>query len=182
MQRFARSTLAGIFFRIGNTTFGGGDPTIAALQREFVDRRRALTPEQYGVVYALARITPGTNMLAFCAGAAWMLGGWLGAVLAVTVVTVPSAVIAVLLLKSFEELMHFPVAAAGIEAMVAAAVGLMFAASFLLIRPHLAPPKLLRTGVLAVAAFLLTWRGTLSPVQVLALAALAGYLWREPER
>jgi Chromate transporter len=27
-----------LFFRIGNTTFGGGNPTIAVLQREFQER------------------------------------------------------------------------------------------------------------------------------------------------
>lgn len=180
MRQFPLRPLTGIFFRIGNTTFGGGDPTIAALQRELVEDRRAMAPEQFGVVYALARITPGTNMLAFCAGAGWMLRGWLGALIAVTVVTLPSAIIAVLLLNVFETLMRNPVASAGISAMIAAAVGLMFAASYLLVRPHLAISKLARTAVLAGGAFLLVWKHVLSPVQVLALAAAVGFFWPEP--
>jgi chromate transporter len=180
MHRFPLGTLARIFFRVGSTTFGGGDPTIAALQRELVGGRQAIAPEQFGILYALARITPGTNMLAFCAGAGWMLSGWAGALIAVTAVTLPSAIVAVLLLYAFETLIKNPIAAAGISAMIAAAVGLMFAASFLLIRPHLHPSKLLRTAVVAVGAFVLVWRQVLSPIQVLGLAAVVGFLWPEP--
>lgn len=180
MQRFPLGRLAGIFFRIGNSTFGGGDPTIAALQREFVERRQAIPPERYGVLYALARITPGTNMLAFCAGAGWMLSGWAGAVIAVLAVTLPSAVIAVALLNMFGAVMHNAVAAAGLSAMIAAAVGLMFAAAFLLVRPHLDRPRLLRTAILAGGSFLLISRQWLTPIQVLALAAATGFMWPEP--
>lgn len=180
MRQFPLGLLTRTFFRIGNTTFGGGDPTIAALQRELVMKRRAIGPEQFGVLYAISRITPGTNMLAFCAGAGWMLHGWVGALIAVTAVTLPSAIIAVLLLYAFEALMKNPIAAAGISTMIAAAVGLMFAASYLLLRPHLEGYKLLRTAVLAVGAFLLVWRQVLSPVQVLALAAAVGFAWPEP--
>src|SRR3982750_3045443 len=105
MRQFPLRLLTGTFFRIGNTTFGGGDPTIAALQRELVVNRGAITSEQFGALYAISRLTPGTNMLAFCAGAGWMLHGWAGALIAVTAVTLPSAIIAVLLLYAFETLM-----------------------------------------------------------------------------
>ena len=68
--------LTSIFFRVGNLTFGGGDPTMAALQSELVATRRWLDEEQYGLIYGLARITPGTNLLAFCAAAGWLIAGW----------------------------------------------------------------------------------------------------------
>ena len=38
--------LTGVFFRIGNTTFGGGLPTIAALQRELVEQHEWLSPRR----------------------------------------------------------------------------------------------------------------------------------------
>src|SRR5438309_8949921 len=56
--------LTAVFFRIGNTTFGGGDPTVAALRRELIDRKGWLTDNDYAIAYALARVTPGTNVLA----------------------------------------------------------------------------------------------------------------------
>jgi chromate transporter len=182
MPQFPLSQVAAVFFRIGNTTFGGGDPTIAALQRELVDRRRVLAPERYGVVYALARLTPGTNMLAFCAGVGWVLSGWAGSLIAVTAVTLPSAVIAVMLLNAFEIMMRIPVAASALGSMIAAAVGLMFAASYLLIRPHCRPSAIVRTLVIAASAFVFVWKNILSPVEVIGLAALTGLVWPEPAR
>src|SRR5437879_13200253 len=94
--------LTWIFCRVGNLTFGGGDPTMAALQSELVATRRWLDEEQYGLIYGLARITPGTNLLAFSAGAAWQILGWVGAVSAVLAITVPSAAIVVLLTRGYE--------------------------------------------------------------------------------
>ena len=72
MPRPTLSELAWVFLRIGNTTFGGGDPTLAALQVEFVDRKKWLSAEDYGLAFSLARITPGTNIIAFCTGAGSM--------------------------------------------------------------------------------------------------------------
>ena len=62
---------------------------MAALQSELVTRHGWLSREKYGLVYGLARITPGTNILAFCAGTAWELKGWPGAILA-TVLWLPA--------------------------------------------------------------------------------------------
>ena len=70
---------------------------MAALQSELVARRHWLDEEQYGLIYGLARVTPGTNLLAFSAAAAWKILGWVGAVAAVLAMTAPSAAIVVLL-------------------------------------------------------------------------------------
>lgn len=181
-MRLLPRTIAGTFLRIGNTTFGGGDPTIVALQRELVENRHALTQEEHGVVYALSRITPGTNMLAYCAGTGWYLAGWLGSLIAVAAVTIPSAVLAVGILTVFDALMKKPGPAAAIAAMIAAAVGLMFAGAWVLLRPHLTRRSMLRTLVIAAGAFLLAWKNYLSPFQVLLVAGLVGLAWPEFER
>src|SRR5258706_10138572 len=86
--------MAAVYFRVGNTTLGGGDPTIAVLQREF-GRRRWMTREQFTLAFGLSRVTPFTNMLAFCAGTAWFMLGLMGAVVAVLVVTIPSAALVI---------------------------------------------------------------------------------------
>ena len=45
---------ARLFLRAGTTAFGGGDPTIAILQREFY-RREWLSPDQFAIAFGLAR-------------------------------------------------------------------------------------------------------------------------------
>ena len=168
--------LLGVFLRVGNTTFGGGDPTMAALYTELVAARRWMGPETYGLIYALARITPGTNMLAFCAGAAWHLAGWPGAILAVSAVTVPAAVAIVLLTAGFESLRGNSIAMAAVGGTLAAAVGMMLTGAWQLLRPHLACGKWLRALVFAGGSLALVQ--VLSPLQVVLAAAAAGFFWQ----
>ena len=172
--------LAALFLRVGNLTFGGGDPTMAALYSELVVARRWLAPETYGLVYALARMTPGTNMLAFCAGSAWKIAGWPGAVLAVAAVTVPSTAVVVLLTAGYEGIRSNPLALAAVAGTLAAAVGLMAAGAWQLLRPHLASGAWVRAVVMAGGALALT--RVCSPLAVLALAAATGFLWPGPKR
>ena len=91
MTSFSIRRLALLFLRVGNLTFGGGDPTMAALHRELVVSHRWLTPERYGLIYSLARATPGTNLLAFCAGVGWQLARLRGALAAVLSASIPCA-------------------------------------------------------------------------------------------
>lgn len=157
---------------------------MAALQSELVTRRGWLPPEKYVLVYALARITPGTNILAFCAGAAWELKGWPGAILAVLAATVPSAIVVVLLTAGYESLQHNARAMAAIAGTLAAAVGMMALSAWQLLRAQLLGrwPGALRALLLAATSALLSYCFRVSPIVVLGLAALAGFFWRPPER
>jgi chromate transporter len=174
-------SLSALVFRLVNFTFGGGDPTMAALEREMVHRRKWLDPEKYGLSFALARITPGTNVIAFSAAVAWFLRGWPGAVAAVVAGTVPCAVLVVWLTYGYQHLKDSPAARAAIAGMLAAAVGMMFAAAWNLIRPEVRRGRWLRAAVLAGGAAVLVARFAVAPIQVLALAALIGFAWHNPE-
>ena len=72
--------LTALFFRSGSLTLGGGSSIQAVLQREMVERRRWLSEAEFGLIYGLARFTPGTNVLACTAALGWRLGGWAAAV------------------------------------------------------------------------------------------------------
>ena len=81
------------YLRVTNLTFGGGTITMAALNTELVSLREVAEARKNTsyLVYASARITPGTNMLAFCAGTGWELLGWPGAIAGVAAASVPAA-------------------------------------------------------------------------------------------
>ncbi|PYT22047.1 MAG: hypothetical protein DMG57_36595 [Acidobacteria bacterium] len=172
--------LTWIFFRVGNLTFGGGDPTMAALQSELVATRRWLDEEQYGLIYGLARITPGTNLLAFCAAAGWLIAGWAGAVLGVLAVTLPSAMVVVLLTLGYQEWSANALAMAAIGGTLAAAIGMMATSSWQLLLPPLRRGQILRALVIFGASLVLSLRIHMTPVGVLGLAALAGLAWKAP--
>lgn len=172
--------MAWIFLRIGNLTFGGGDPIMAAFQRELVERRRWLSADQYALAFALARVTPGTNVLAFCAAVGWFLRGWLGAFIAVPAATVPSGLLVIALTAAYEELQGMRLAAGAIGGLLAAAVGMMVAAAWNLIRPRLVAGNRLRIAVLTLGALVLLLGFSASPLPVLGLGAAAGALWTGP--
>jgi len=177
MSKASLTEIAGVFLRAGNFTFGGGDPTMAVLQREMVNRRKWLSAEQYGLVYGLARVTPGTNVLAFYAGSAWLLRGVKAAALAVLSTCLPSAVVVVWLTYSLERWGSLAWVKAAGGAIMAAAVGMIAASAWLLIAPFFGKAGLAKTVVLAGGAAALAIAGV-TPIPVLALAALAGFLWK----
>jgi chromate transporter len=182
MPRPSLRDLSTLYFRIGNITFGGGDPTMAALQRELVGKRSWLSPEEYGLAYSLARITPGTNMLAFCAATGWMMRGWAGAVATVATNSIPSGMLAVWLVASYQKWQADPWVTAVLSAVVAAVAGMIAASVILLVKPQVRRATIPRIVVLlGLSVALPHWTG-LSPVSVMLLGAVAGYFWKEPSK
>ncbi len=168
------------FLRIGNTTFGGGDTTQAALQREFINRRGWITQEDYAIAFSLARITPGTNVVAFCAAIGSRIAGVRGAIAGVLAETVPSAAIAVLITWGYEAWRSNGRVMSAILGASAAVSGMMFASVWLLLRPHLRISwRALRSMALFVGAFFAAWRFGVTPLPIIAIAALAGFAWGE---
>lgn len=174
MNKPSLGALSGVYFKIGNSTFGGGDPTMALLQHELI-HREWITREDFALAYSLARITPGTNVLAFCAATGARVLGFRGALLAVLAVTGPSAILAILLTRGFEAWRTNPWAMAAIGGTVAAVSGMMWASVWLLIRPYVG----LRAAVISAGAFIASWIFHVTPVPVILAAALVGYVWVE---
>jgi chromate transporter len=168
--------MARLYFRAGTTAFGGGDPTIAILQREFY-RRDWLNPDQFAIAFGLARLTPGTNIVAFCAATGWYLRGMLGAITAVLSLTIPASILVIWLTRVWEMGVNYPVALAVISAMVAAAVGTMIGAAVMLVRRQCTKQTWLSPVLIALGAFVLFRMAGLSPLQVIAIAAVTGFFW-----
>jgi chromate transporter len=178
-QKLSVARLARVFLRNGTFTFGGGEATTASLQRELVANRGWLSEREFGACYAVSRVTPGTNLLAFCTAVGWTLLGLRGAVSALLLASIPGAVLLMLMTGLYGTAISNAWLASAIHAALAAAVGIMLAAVWLLLRGPLrrAPA---RTLVVAVPALVLSLYGLLTPLEVLALAAGFGLI--APER
>jgi len=168
--------LGALFFRAGNFTPGGGTPATAILQRELISTRQWFDTEDFALCYALSRVTPGTNLLAFYTAIGWRLRGWRGAIVTLLAGAAPCCVLVGLITAGFERISRNVWVAAGIEGALAASVGLLLAGFWLLVRPFLTPRGWLRSVVVVAASVLLTRYGGLSPVSVLLLAALTGFI------
>jgi chromate transporter len=153
---------------------------MAALQRELVQQKGWLTTEEYGLAYSLARITPGTNIIAFCAASALRILGARGVLTAVLVETAPASLIAVLLTLGFESWRSNPVMMAAIGGTIAAVTGLMWASAFGMVRRYLVNlAGAARVALLAGGAFVALTKFQLSPLIVIGSAALIGFVWKD---
>src|SRR5215471_7521155 len=180
MTPFSLRRFALLFLRVSNLTFGGGEPTMAVFFRELVVSRHWLTRDQYGLIYSLARATPGTNILAFCAGAGWQLARWPGALTAVFSSSIPCAAAVVWFTYAYTQWRSNPLAMSAIAGTLAAAAGMMFAASFQLVRPRWKPGNRLRAAIIFAGGFALSFGLRMPPVQVLGIGAVVGMIWRAP--
>jgi chromate transporter len=172
-------TLWGVFLRIGNATFGGGDAITAALRRELVERRGWLDPAQFALCYALSRVTPGTNQFAFSTAAGWMLRGWAGALLALIAVSAPSCAIITLIAAGFGTWSDVGWVKSAIVGALAASVGVLLAGFWLLVAPYLDRSNWLRSSLIVAGSIGLSVGFGMAPVRVLGLAAVVGLLWKE---
>ncbi|HYI94958.1 MAG TPA: chromate transporter [Bryobacteraceae bacterium] len=164
--------------RHGGLTFGGGGPTIAAVEYETIDRRGWLTREQFRLAFALSRITPGTNLLAFCTAVGWQVGGVSGSVAALIASSLPCSAVTVALTILLEFWQGYRWAAVAIQGAAAAAIGIVAASCWHLIEPHMVAGSRLRTVFLVALAVTLQ-AFDVSPLRILLLAAIVGAVWRE---
>jgi chromate transporter len=171
-----------ICLRIGNLTFGGGDPTTSAFYREFVERRGWLTREQYATAYALARLTPGTNLLAFSAGAGFLLHGWAGAIAIVLAITIPSSMLVVWITIGYQAGRVNPLVTAVVGGIIASAIGMMIASAWQLVQPRIREGYWLRTLLLAGGAMAGLSVFHIAPITILLAAGAIGYFFPPRER
>ena len=171
-----------ICLRIGNLTFGGGDPTMSAFYREFVERRGWLTREQYAAAYALARVTPGTNLLAFSAGAGFLLHGWAGALAAVLAITIPSSMLVIWVTMGYQAGRVNPLVTAIVGGIIASAIGMMAASAWQLVQPRIREGYWLRCLLLVASAMIGLSVFHIPPITILIVAGLIGYCFPPPEK
>jgi chromate transporter len=173
------AAIVSVFARHANTTFGGGSATIAVLRRHIVAHHAWLDAAEFDLSYALSRLTPGTNLLAFCTAAGWTARRWPGALIALLAASIPCSVLAVVVTVFYGELHASARFAAALRGALAAAVAIMLSTAWVFAEPHVraAPRKALAVVPCAAA---LSLGLHLSPVEILLLAALAGVAWPPP--
>ena len=81
------------FLQIGISAFGGYTALIAVVQKELVERRRWLKDEQILDSISVASLLPGPLAVNVIAYAGYVLRGWIGAIISMTAVLLPSFVL-----------------------------------------------------------------------------------------
>ncbi|MBL8236412.1 MAG: chromate transporter [Bryobacterales bacterium] len=159
------------FVRAGNLTLGGGQPMIAELQRRVISERRWLPPEDFGLLYSIARLTPGTNILAFIAATATRVRGPIGGLVAVVAASLPAAIVIWLMTLFFATWSTNKWVATAMAGAMAAVVALIASSAWQLLQPFRKNPLALFLFAAALCAGLASLA---SPITILLTAAAIG--------
>lgn len=120
-------TLFLTWLRIGAFSFGGGAATLFLMRREFVQRHRWLTGDQYNEAFALSKLTPGTNIIAQSIVMGRMIAGAGGVVVSLAGLLGPAVIITTILAAFITVVQGNRVAGAMLAGVVPATGGLTFA-------------------------------------------------------
>src|SRR6185437_9492058 len=109
--------------------------------------------------FSLSRVTPGTNVIAFCAAAGARILGIRCAMAATLAETAPSAVLAVLMTQGYETWRSNAWVMAGVAGTIAAVAGMMWASVWYIVRPYFTDfGSALRGSLIALGAFFAFWK------------------------
>ena len=160
--------------KIGMFTIGGGYAMIPLMEEELVDRRKWLTREEFLDQLALSQSMPGVLAVNMAAGLGYRLRGWRGSLSAVAGnIAAPILMILVLavLFREFRGNVwverFFMGVRPAVVALIAAPVFKLAASAGVG----------WRTCWIPVLAALLIWLLGVSPILVILVAVLGGFLW-----
>lgn len=168
------AAIAHVFARYGNFTLGGGSATVGTLHRELLDKRGWIGVDAFTLCFSLARLTPGTNVLAFCTGVGWLLRGLPGALVALLAASIPCAILVTVMTAVFSEAEGNRWAQAAIHGAIAAAVAITVKTCWTIAHPHWKRGARARIVLIGAAAFLLYVVAGIPAIEVLLGAAVLG--------
>lgn len=162
------------FFRIGLFTFGGGYAMIPLIEHDVVERNGWLRKDEFLDLLAVAQSAPGVFAVNMAVFVGYKLRGKRGALAASFGCVLPSVVIILLIALFFRRFRHIEVVNnifMGIRPVVVALIAV----------PVFNVAKSARLGwstvwIPVVAAFLIVALGV-SPIYVIIVAGVAGYVW-----
>ncbi|MEP6912652.1 MAG: chromate transporter [bacterium] len=172
VTRITRSELFFIFFKAG-LAFGGGLGILAVLEAELVDKRRAVTKEEFLTIYGMGRIVPSGTMTALAVAYGYKFAGMSGTVIALTAMVLPAFVLTVALTIAYRYLRDSRLFQLLPVTIMPAALALIAAAALKLGKDVFRPSREL---VIAGVAFALALFVRLNPALLLLAGGVIGAL------
>ena len=172
-----------VYLKIGLFNFGGGYAMLPLIQHEIVEKHSWITTQEFTDVVAISQTTPGPigiNSATYVGYTAVLNAGYppqiaiLGSAVATISICIPSFALVLLASYYYARFRKNKYVAYAFLGLRPATVGLIAAASLLLMTPENFPDY--KSILLFTAAFLLTWKLKIHPILTILLAALSGLL------
>lgn len=142
------------------------------LRRTFI-ARGALDEAGNGGLVAVSRLTPGTNILAYCVGLGWSLHRWPGALTSLVASSLPASIIVCALAAALVRVHESPIVAVILAAAVLVATLLVLSSAAALLRPYANRGSAMRASIVALFCCALL-AADVTPVRILLLSAALG--------
>ena len=177
------------FFEIGLFGFGGGYGMLSLIQHETVEHWHWLSSSEFTDIVAISQMTPGPigiNSATYCGYTAIHNAGYghlmaiLGSVTATFALVLPSLILMIVISKMFMKYMNTHIVQSVFTGLRPAVVGLLAAATLLLMTPEnfstpTASPWQFGVSVfLLVATFVGTMYMKINPIRMICYCAIAG--------
>ena len=153
----------------------GAAAAAAAVRHDLVESSQQLSSEEFNRCFAIARLTPGTNLLALYAAIGDRLTSWWGGLVCLVIGTAVPGAIAVVLAATYLATASHPLVAKFMAGARVGALAVFFWAIVRLIRP-IAQAQPGRAAGIAIGTVLATATALLSPFIALLLAGGVGAL------
>jgi len=162
------------FFKIGMFTLGGGYAMIPIIEAEVVDKHRWVTKEEFLDLIAIAQSCPGVFAINISTFIGYKLRKVRGALACAVGTALPSFLIILLIAMFFHQFKDNPVVAAIFRGIRPAVVALIAVPTFNLARSA----KISWVNCwIPIAGALLIWLMGVSPIIIILLAAIGGYIY-----
>src|SRR2546425_8976070 len=168
--RVTRGDLFSIFLRAG-LAFGGGLGILAVLEQELVNKRRAVTTDEFLTIYGIGRIVPSGTMTALAVAYGYKFGGLTGTVIALAALSLPVFVLTVALTVAYHYLRNSRLFDLLPVTIMPAALALIAVAALKLGKDVFRPSREL---IIAGAAFALAFFLRLKPALILLARGVLG--------
>jgi chromate transporter len=167
-----------VFLKIGSVLFGSGYVLLAFLQADLVDRHHWLTQQQLLDAVAVGQITPGP-VFTTATFIGYVIGGPAGALVATLGIFLPAFFFVAVTAPFLKSLRESKLAAAFLDGLNAASLGLMAAVTVNLTRAAVVDALTLGLAVLSLGV--LIWKPKLNSAWLVLAGGLVGILmvyWR----
>lgn len=177
--------LARACFVVGTQSVGGGPSTLYLMRREFVERRRWLTPREFLEDWALSKLSLGINLVALSALIGIRIAGTRGVAVSLLALLLPAGAITLAVTIGYAQVRDDPLVLAALTGAGPVAAGMTVGMASTFIRQavrrrwHGAIDYAYAAAAVAAGLF-----GSMPPILVIGIGVVVGvaFLRGEPAR
>lgn len=175
MNQEEQTTLSALFrsfLKVGLFTFGGGYAMIPIIEREVVTRNNWIAKEEFIDLLTIAQSAPGPIALNSAAFVGYKSRGYVGTLVSLLGVVLPSFVIILILAVGFASIRENQIVEAAFKAMRPAVVALILNPTVKMMRGM--HPAMIAIMVVSMVLLIFV---KLSPIYLIALSAAIAVIW-----